>query len=149
MMNRLRTAHGNAVIEFAVGFGLLFPILYGTFEFGYAFFLYNQLKNATREAARYAALKTYDSNSSSYTSAYGAAVKNMVVYGDPNGGATPIVSGLSTDNVSVTVVFFRNRPGTVTARINGYPLDTVFRTFRLNKPSCTFPYAGRYAPLGI
>ncbi len=148
-MTRRRITCGNALIEFAIGFGVLFPILYGTFEFGYAFFIYNQLKNATREAARYASLKTYNTNTSQYTSAYGTAVKNMVVYGDPNGGTTPIVSGLSAGNVSLTVVFARNKPGTVIVRIQNYPLDTVFQTFHLNKPSCSFPYSGRYAPAGI
>ena len=58
---RRRKSGGNALIEFALAFGFLFPVLTGTFQFGYAFFVYNELQTAVREGARYAAFKTYDS----------------------------------------------------------------------------------------
>src|SRR5262245_17518824 len=64
---RRRGQSGNALIEFALAFGFLFPCLTGTFQFGYAFFIYNELQNAVRQGARYAAFKTYDSSSSTPT----------------------------------------------------------------------------------
>ena len=39
---------GNALVEFALAFGFLFPVITGTFQFGYAFFVYNELQNAVR-----------------------------------------------------------------------------------------------------
>lgn len=137
------------MLEFALAFSFIFPCFYGVFQFGYSFFVYNQLKNAVREGARYASLKTYDTNSTAYTSAFGNAVKNVVVYGDPAGGTTPIVPSLSTAQVALTVTFASAVPTQVKVGIQSYRLNNVFGTFVLNKPAVTFPYIGRYAPDGL
>ena len=140
---------GNALIEFALTFAVFFPLMTGTFQFGYCFFTYNQLKNAVREGARYASLLTYDSSSSTYSSAFGSAVRNMVVYGSPAGGSTPSVPRLTTANVSLAVTFGSGVPKRITVSITNYSLPAAFTTFVMNKPSCTFPYTGRYAPAGM
>ncbi len=144
-----RRRSGSAVLEFALTFVVLFPMMMGVFEFGYAFFLYNQLKNAVREGSRYASLATYDSSTAAYTDAYGNAVKNMVVYGSPSGGTQSLVPRLNTAHVRVAVTFARGVPASVTVRVENYPLDTGFKTLLLHKPSCTFTYVGRYAPAGL
>ena len=146
---RRHARSGHAMLEFALAFSFLFPLFFGAFQFGYSFFLYNQLKNAIREGARYASLATYDSNNSNYTTAFGAAVQNMVVYGDPAGNGTSIVPGLTSSNVALDVTFANGIPAQITVSIRNYSLDAVFTTFVLNKPSCTFPYTGRYAPAGL
>ena len=33
---------GNAMIEFALSFAILVPVFLGTYEFGYAFYIYNE-----------------------------------------------------------------------------------------------------------
>ncbi|MBI2685021.1 MAG: pilus assembly protein [Acidobacteria bacterium] len=143
---RRRRQGGNALIEFALAFGFLFPAITGTFQFGYAFFVYNELQNAVREGARYAAFKTYDSASSTPTTTFSNSVKNAVVYGSPTGGQTPIVPSLTTENVSFTVTFTNGVPKTMTVSIQNYTLDAFLRTFTLNKPSASFAYVGVYAP---
>ena len=145
---RLRRQRGSALIEFAITFVILFPLMAGVFEFGYAFFIYNQLKNAVREGSRYASLITYDSATATYSDAFGNAVRNMAVYGNPAGGTTPNIPRLTTAHVALSVTFTNGVPAAVTVSIRGYSLDTIFKTFVLNKPSCTFPYVGRYAPIG-
>ncbi len=138
---------GNAMIEFALSFTFLFSALAGAFQFGYSFQIYNTLESGVRDAARYASLRVYDSASSSPSAAYLSAVRNMTVYGDPDGSGTAIVPGLAPANISVTMTFDHGVPYQVTVAVVNYPIDAVFATFTLNnKPAASFPYLGRYAP---
>src|SRR5690349_6943876 len=81
---RGRVERGEALIEFALSFFLIFAIFSGIFQFGYTFYVYNSLVNAVREGARYASIKPYDSTTTTPSSAFQTAVQNMVVYGDAN-----------------------------------------------------------------
>ncbi len=102
------------MVEFALAVGLLLPLLFGTFEFGYAFYTYNRLVAAVREGGRYASLRVYDSSTTTPSDTYLTAVKNAVVYGDPAGSGTPVVSGLTTDKVGVSVVMDKGVPDMIT-----------------------------------
>ena len=144
--SRRRRQGGNALIEFALAFGILFPVLTGTFQFGYAFFVYNELQNAVRQGARYAAFKTYDSSSTTQSTAFSNSVKNSVVYGNPAGGSIPIANSLTTSNVNLTVTFANGVPDIMTVSIQNYTLDAFLRTFTLHRPSASFSYVGVYAP---
>ena len=101
--SRARRSGGNAIIEFAVVFPLIFTIFTGVFQFGYALYVYNQLQTAVRGGARYASALSYQSTGGSPASTYLNAVKNTVVYGSPTGSGSPIVPGLTTSHVSVSV----------------------------------------------
>jgi Flp pilus assembly protein TadG len=140
---------GSVFIEFALSFLVLFSIFTGTFEFGYTFYAYNTLVNAVREGARYASLKPYDSASSTPSTAFNTAVQNMVVYANPSpaNGATPILHGLSTSNVNLTVLANGSAPLQMTVSISSFSLDAVFGTITLNgNPSVSFPYLGIPTP---
>ena len=140
---------GSAIIEFALSFGLLFPLFTGVFQFGYVFYVYNRLENAVRAGARYASLRTYDSVTGNPSDAYLAAVRGMVLYGDPGGAAQPIVPGLAAGNVSVTMTMDRNVPRQVSVAIASFQIDAVFTTIQLTgKPRAAFTYVGRFAPPG-
>lgn len=143
---RRRRQGGNALVEFALAFGFLFPVLTGTFQFGYAFFVYNELQNAVRQGARYAAYKTYDSSSATPSTAFANSVKNAVVYGNPAGGTAPIVPSLTTANVNLQVTFTSGVPEMMTVSIQNYTLDAFLRTFSISKPAASFSYVGVYAP---
>jgi len=138
---------GNALVEFALAFSLLFPLLYIVFQFGYSFFIYNELNAAVREGARFASYKTYNSATASPSGSFISAVQNAVVYGDPAGGTTPVVPSLAPGNVRVTVTFASGVPAVVTVSIQNFSVNAVFTTYALNKPSVSFPYTGVYAPL--
>jgi Flp pilus assembly protein TadG len=148
-VTRRRKQKGSVFIEFALSFLVLFSIFTGAFEFGYAFFAYNTLVNAVREGARYASMKPYDSASSTPSTAFSTAVQNMVVYANPNpaNGASPILRGLSTSKVNVTVLTGGSTPLQMTVSISGFSLDAVFGTINLNgNPSVSFPYLGIPTP---
>lgn len=148
LRERRKRQRGNALVEFALAFSFLFPAITGTFQFGYAFFVYNELQNAVRAGARHAAFKGYDSGTTTPSEAFSTAVKNTVVYGNPGGGATPIVPNLSTDNVSLTVTFVGTAPARMTVAIRNYTISAFLTSFTINKPSATFNYIGVYAPSG-
>jgi len=140
---------GSVFIEFALSFLVLFSVFTGAFEFGYAFYAYNTLVNAVREGARYASLKPYDSASSTPSTAFNSAVQNMVVYANPTppNGAMPILRGLSTSNVNLTVLANGSAPTQMTVSISNFALDAVFGTVTLNgNPSVAFPYLGIPTP---
>ena len=108
----LRKERGSSILEFAIGASLLVLLFTGIFQFGYTFYAYSKLENAVRAGARFAALSVYPvsgpTTNSSPTSAFVTQVKNVTVYGHPNGGVdgrTPMVSGLTTAHVSVNVAF--------------------------------------------
>jgi Flp pilus assembly protein TadG len=141
-----RGEQGNAVLEFAIGASVLLTLFAGVFQFGYAFYIYNNLISAVDSGARYASVRTYDSNSTSPSSAFSAAVKNMVVYGTPTTGTKTLVPSLQTSQVQLTVSFNNGVPSTMKVAIQSYPLNAIFKTFTLSKPEATYPYNGVYAP---
>jgi Flp pilus assembly protein TadG len=143
---RRRSQSGNAMIEFAIAAGMLVAVFTGIFEFGYAFYLYNNLVAAVDNGARYAAYRTYDSDTTTPTSSFSTAVKNMVVYGQPTAGTKAVVPGLAATNVVLTPIFTNSVPTGMRVNVSGYSLNAVFKTFTLNKPVATYPYMGVYAP---
>ena len=94
MVNKFRNKkeRGATLIEFAIGATVLLTSMFAIVEFGRLLWTHNALRDAARRGARYATLRKNDT-------AGQTAVKNVIVYGDPNGGSTPIVSGLTTSQV--------------------------------------------------
>jgi Flp pilus assembly protein TadG len=142
-MRRWKPAGGSAVLEFALGFTLLWTMLAGVFQFGYPLYVYNALNNAVTDGAAFASRADFDANA---TSAFSTQVKNMAVYGSPAGGGQALVPGLTTAQVSVAwTVDTEGLPQTVTVRIVNFPVYAVFKSFTFtNKPVCTVRFAGRF-----
>ena len=147
-----RRRNGNVMLEFAIGVGVLISVFAGTFQYGYTFYQYNLLKNAVMNGASYAAMRNYDSDNNQPSNAFSTAVKNVVVYGDPAGGTSPVIRGLTTSNVNLTPGLFNGAttnqpPVTMTVSISGYTISAVFGSTTLtNKPSVTYPYRGVWEP---
>ncbi|MBL8175066.1 MAG: pilus assembly protein [Bryobacterales bacterium] len=138
---------GSAMLEFAVGAGVLVSVFTGTFQFGYTFYQYNKLSNAVNAGARYASLRAYNSPNATPASNFNTAVKNMVVYGNPAGTGSPVVPGLAPGNVVLTPTFTLAVPSHMTVEIQGFTLNSVVSSTRLNhKPKVTYPYLGLYMP---
>jgi Flp pilus assembly protein TadG len=153
-----RDRDGNVMLEFAIGSGVLVATFVGTFQFGFTFLQYNNLENAVTRGAHYAALIDYNSATDTPASNFQTAVQNMVLYGSPTAGTTPVLTGLTAANVSVTACGIKTVcPGYVTAlgvpqeitvSITGYAINAVFATTTLNnKPQVTFPYQGIWEPI--
>src|SRR5437868_13651904 len=114
MRKRLRCRKGNAMLEFALAAGILLPAFAGTFQFGYTFHIYNSLQTAVRDGARYASMQSYDSATSTPSTAFATAVKNVAVYGNSAGTGDPIAPGLTTANVQVLPVMKGAIPTSIT-----------------------------------
>lgn len=153
------TCRGNSLVEFAIAFTFISALFIGVFEFGYTFYLYNNLATNIRAGARYAAQKPYTPAPGSSadnpipSSAFSNAVKNMVVYGShaPADNARPVVPGLTTANVEIVPAVDSNAvPFAITVRVSRttpFMLNAVLATKRLaGKPAVTFPYTGVYSP---
>ena len=147
-LRRLRNRRGNVMIEFAIGSGLLLAAFTGTFQFGYTFLQYNNLENAVARGARYASLVPYDSATNKPSAAFQAAVQNMVLYGTPTAGASPVLPGLTAGNVNLTVTFTNNIPAVMTVSISGYTIDSIFSKNTLKtKPQVAYAYQGVWSPI--
>lgn len=88
---------GKTLVEFAIVGGIFLLILTGVVEFGRLYWTHNALRDAARRGVRYASIRRNDA-------AGQQAVKNMVVYGNPAGGTSPLVNGLTTSNVAIEYV---------------------------------------------
>jgi Flp pilus assembly protein TadG len=134
---------GSAVIEFALSFTLLWLIVTGVFEFGYSMWIYNSLVSRVADAARFAARIDYDSRDSNE---FILQVKNVAVYGNPEGTGTAVVPNLATSVVSVVLDFDASGiPRAVRVSISSYTINTIFHNFTFqNKPQVTSKHVGRF-----
>jgi Flp pilus assembly protein TadG len=154
-LRRFGSRAGSSMIEFALGSGILLTAFTSTFQYGFIFYQYNAILNAVNNGAHFGALQNYTTTSASpLPAAFSTAVKNMVVYGDPTGtNTTPVVKGLTTGNVTITIgsigssgtTFF---PTSVTVAITGYTINAVVGSYTLTgKPAVTYTYQGMYCPV--
>src|SRR5262249_45752315 len=135
--------------ELALSAGVMVTALAGTFQFGYSFYVYNQLVTAVGNGGRYAAFRTFRAATPEDIEKGRAAIRNMVVYGDshPAPDAKPIAANLTPENVTVEWRRTSGPPAAVDIAITGYEVHALFGSIKLEgKPAVEFPFAGRYAP---
>ena len=142
---------GHAMIELAISAAVMVSCLGGTVQFGYTFYIYNELVSAVGNGGRYAAMRTYRAASPADIEKGKAAIRNMVVYGDarPAPGAVPQVVNLRPEQVRVEWVKDESgdKPGFVDVSIADYTVDAAFGMFRFTgRPAVEYPFVGRYAP---
>lgn len=141
---RDRRQRGNVSIEFALSVTLLWTMVGGVYSLGHSLYAYNKLTVAVSNAARFGGR---DGLGSSVTQ-FADRIKNVAVYGNPEGTGDALLTGLQTSNVDVAIEQdAAGVPRSVTVGIQNYTLDGVFWTTSLiNKPYATARYAGRYQP---
>jgi Flp pilus assembly protein TadG len=143
-----RNRSGMVIVEFAMGAGVLLAAFFGTFEIGYSSIQYDKLEMAVAEGARYASIVPYDSATATPSAAFLSAVQNMVLYGSPTAGTSPVLTGLTTGKVNLTVTFANGVPSSMQVSISGYTINALFGTYTLTgKPQVTYPYQGVWAPV--
>ena len=106
-----RRERGVSMPEMALGGVLFFTTMFGIIEFGRALTTYNALSEAVRRGARYAATQPQ---------ANIANVENMVVYGTPTVGTSPVATSLIPADVTVTYTNFGMNSGHVKVAISNY-----------------------------
>lgn len=110
---------GSTLVEFAIGATVFLMTLFAVLEFGRMLWAHNALVDAARRGARYAVLHQPNGGEDAH-------IRNVVVYGDPDGGATPMLPGLSTANVQVSRTGdFSVNSGTATVSITDYNFQFV------------------------
>jgi Flp pilus assembly protein TadG len=153
------------MVEFALIAPLLVSLFLGVVFYGYDFYTYNRLEEIVRAGSRFASIQDYDvfdsldpapcsSGSTVCTvaldasSAFAQLVANYTIYGDPNpaAGASPVVEGLTTGNIAVSVDFLNSAPIAVRVGIQNYKMRTPTGTVTLSKPVTVFPFCGNFMP---
>ena len=107
---------GATLVEFSIAALVFLTVMFGAIEFGRALWVHNALADAARRGARYASV---------HSSGDAEKVKNVVVYGDEDGGDTPMIPNLTTDNVSVNYSGWAVNGGTVSVSITAYQFQFV------------------------
>ena len=152
LCGRRRTQGGQALVELAFMLPVLTLLLLGILYFGFAFYTYNKLDRNIHEAGRYACTRNL-LNSTNGQNAFRAQVRNVVLYGDPTGGITPVVPGLTAGNIEVAFLYdgtptATSRPARIRIRVSTYTMPGTFRVITLtNKPWVIFPYLGTFNPI--
>jgi hypothetical protein len=138
------------MIELAVSAAVMVSCVAGTVQFGYTFYIYNQLVTAVGNGGRYAAMRTFRSSAQPDMEKGKAAIRNMVAYGDtrPAPGALPQVAYLKPEQVRVDWVMDESgKPASVNVSIVDYTVDAAFGMFRFTgRPAVEYPFVGRFAP---
>jgi hypothetical protein len=138
------------MIELAVSAAVMVSCLAGTVQFGYTFYIYNELVTAVGNGGRYAAMRTYRAASPEDIEKSKAAIRNMVVYGDarPADGAVPQVVHLKPEQIQVEWVMDESgKPAEVNVSVADYTVDAAFGMFRFaGRPAVEYPFVGRFAP---
>ena len=107
---------GATLVEFSIAALVFLTVMFAVIEFGRALWVHNALADAARRGARYAVVHSAGDE---------AKVKNVVVYGNEDGGGTPVVPNLTTDNVSVNYSDFAVNKGRVSVSIDDYQFQFV------------------------
>jgi hypothetical protein len=126
------------MLELAICAGVMVTCLGGAFQFGYTFYVYNQLVSAVGNGARYASVRNLSGNIESDKT----AIRNMVVFGEskPSPDARPVVRDLKPEQVAVE---YAEDGSAVRVAIKSYKIDAVFTEFEFTgRPGVEFPYVG-------
>lgn len=116
---------GQSLLEFAMVLPVLLLLAIGTIEFGRAYYQYNTLSKAVRQAARYM-------SSHGYTAAEQTNAKRMAIYGNAAGTGNPCLPGLTIGNIAITPRDGGNPPTLsqppewVKASVTGYTFQSMF-----------------------
>jgi Flp pilus assembly protein TadG len=152
LFNFAREERGTQLVELAIVLPIFLIMFGAAAEFGRYFYEYTTLDKAARAGSRYLSNAAVNGEEDK-------RAKNIVVYGNPDGTGTPIVKGLTTDNVFITreggVPVL---PQTVKVQILNYKYTPIFdlgklikvQSLSLNvevKPSVTMRYLLTQTPV--
>lgn len=89
----MKRQQGAAIVEFAMILPFLLVLTFTVTEMGRAFYQYNVLVKSVREAARYLTTRT------PRDATVIANAKNIILYGNPSGSGSTVLTGLTSSNV--------------------------------------------------
>lgn len=116
-----RDDRGLQLVEVALVIPIMLVLFGAVAEFGRYFYEYTTVAKAARVGARYLVSKSVSSGIN-----YEAQAKNLVVFGNIAGTGSPVLDGLSVDNVQVQYVGGTSGiPELVKVSIVNYPHKSV------------------------
>jgi Flp pilus assembly protein TadG len=122
-----RDERGIQLVELALVIPIFVLLFAATAEFGRYFYEYTTLAKASRAGARYLA-------TASVKAAEDTTAKNIVVYGNSAGTGSPVLTGMTVANVTITrqggVPVL---PETVTVKISNFKHQPIFDLGKLLK----------------
>ena len=122
---------GVTLVESVLVLFLFIFVLIGILDMGTILFTYQGLVHRVQAGARYGIVNTYDETK----------IKNVVAYGDPDGGTNPFFE-ITSDLISVEVDDLDNQISRVQVVIDDYPMHLftpfVSGAFELPKIEATF-----------
>ena len=120
---------GLQLVEVALVIPIMLLLFGAVAEFGRYFYEYTTVAKAARVGARYLASKSVTSGKD-----YKGDAKNHVVFGNIAGTGSPVLDGLSANNVDIQYAGASSGiPDTVTVRIINYQHKPVFDLGKLLK----------------
>lgn len=138
---------GAALVEFALAFVILIPLVAGAFQYSIGFLQALRLEAAVRAAALYGSQLPYLSSTETPDSGFLIAVQNMALYGKPEDTGKPLIPTLRPEHVAVQVSLVAGVPRTVSVSIRGFTLVLPTGNRLLDgKPASSFPFRGRFEP---
>ncbi|HWR54763.1 MAG TPA: TadE/TadG family type IV pilus assembly protein [Bryobacteraceae bacterium] len=116
-----RRRRGAAMIEATLIIMLFLTIVFSIFDFAFVTFQHQTLLHQVRSAARYGVIADWPCETADCTDeAAVTAVKNMVLYGKPEGGTTPMF-GLNASMIEVTKPGVRHSVAEqIVVKLSGY-----------------------------
>lgn len=130
--NMIKNKHkGAALVELALILPLLLLLTFITTEFGRAMYEYNAITKSTRNAVRYLSFQT-PPLPGVVSSPQVTQARNLMVYGSLVNTGTPLVRGLTLDNVPEATCCTWQLSGsnpvinTVTVRVTNYTYHSLF-----------------------
>jgi len=148
----MKRERGHVMLELALSAGVLVATLAGSVQFGYTFYVYNELVTAVGNGARYAASRTYRAATPEDVEKGRQSIRNMVVFGDPQPvpEARPLAAGLAPEHVRVEWAMGDDgAPSAVDVSIVNYRVEAIFGSMTLSgRPAVEFPFVGRFEAAG-
>ncbi|MFN2530719.1 MAG: TadE/TadG family type IV pilus assembly protein [Pyrinomonadaceae bacterium] len=131
-----RNDRGIQLAEVAIVLPIMIMLFGAVAEFGRYFYEYTTVAKAARLGARYMTSKSLDSATTSWET----KAKNLVVYGNAAGTGSPVLIGLTTNNVTITYsggtyVGGNGVPEKVTVSIVNFKHQPIFDLAKLTKSS--------------
>jgi len=118
---------GIQLVEAAIVLPIFLLLFAATAEFGRYFYEYTTLAKAARVGTRYLI-------TAQVKAAEDTVAKNIVVYGNPSGTGSPLLTGLSTSNIVITRTGGTPvLPQLVKVEVTGYQHQSIFDLGLLTK----------------
>ncbi len=120
---------GLALVETAITLPFLLLVMLAASEFTNAFVTHTTLTKAVRGGARYVAEEAIDGSLTvNLTNDLRQETERMVVYGNTKGNGSPLIEGLTTDDITITALADNNIRVTANYPYSGI-LGSVLPTF--------------------